>query len=152
MYVKSDITGDSMSFPISDYDKAVAALRATVADRDANGRNETNDFYNQFPHGNQDLTFELARRVQRILGAEKLGKMDVVYNDTLDLANYAIFSMMLLSKDSDAAVQAPAQTPEKIPPDFVITAQGAYISAHSDRDCCSTDQLHQGRWAGSTSS
>lgn len=91
-----------MSFPIDDYEKQVAALRATVADRDANGRNETNDFYNQFPHGNQDLTFELARRVQRILGAEKLGKLDVVYNDTLDLANYAIFSMMLLKRNLPA--------------------------------------------------
>lgn len=36
-----------MSFPIGDYDKAIAALRATVADRDANGRNETNDFYQE---------------------------------------------------------------------------------------------------------
>ena len=32
-----------MSFPIDDYDKAVAALRAVVADRDAKGRNETNE-------------------------------------------------------------------------------------------------------------
>lgn len=31
-----------MSFPIDDYEKQVAALRATVADRDANGRNEVN--------------------------------------------------------------------------------------------------------------
>lgn len=88
-----------MSFPIHDYDKAIQDLRATVADRDANGRNETNDFYDQFPHGNQDLTFELARRVQRILGAEKLGKTQVVYNDTLDLANYAIFSLMMLRRE-----------------------------------------------------
>ncbi len=88
-----------MSFPIHDYDKAIQDLRATVADRDANGRNETNEFYDQFPHGNQDLTFELARRVQRILGAEKLGKTQVVYNDTLDLANYAIFSLMMLRRE-----------------------------------------------------
>lgn len=131
-----------MSFPIGDYDHAIAELRATVADRDANGRNETNDFYNQFPHGNQDLTFELARRVQRILGAEKLGKMEVVYNDTLDLANYAIFSMMVLSRDS--AARGPVPSPERTP-DFVITAQGVHISDHSDRDCCSTDQLHRDR-------
>ena len=88
-----------MAFPIHDYDKAIQDLRATVADRDANGRNETNEFYDQFPHGNQDLTFELARRVQRILGAEKLGKTQVVYNDTLDLANYAIFSLMMLRRE-----------------------------------------------------
>lgn len=96
-----------MSFPIGDYDQAISELRATVADRDANGRNETNDFYDQFPHGSQDLTFELARRVQRILGAEKLGKKKVVYADTLDLANYAIFLMMMLNRDS--AAQTPAR-------------------------------------------
>lgn len=87
-----------MSFPISDYDNAISELRATVADRDAKGRNETNDFYAQFPHGNQDLTFELKRRVERILGAEKIGDMETVYGDTLDLANYAIFSMMLQNR------------------------------------------------------
>lgn len=87
-----------MSFPISDYDNAINELRATVADRDAKGRNETNDFYQQFPHGNQDLTFELKRRVERILGAEKIGDMETVYGDTLDLANYAIFSMMLQNR------------------------------------------------------
>lgn len=97
-----------MSFPIGDYDNAIRELRATVADRDANGRNETNNFYSQFPHGSQDLTFELARRVQRILGAEKLGKTTVVYADTLDLANYAIFLMMMLNRDS--ASQTPDPT------------------------------------------
>lgn len=102
-----------MSFPIGDYDKAVAALRAVVADRDAKGRNETNDFYQQFPHGSQDLTFELHRRVQRILGAEKLGNSQVVYEDTLDLANYAIFLMMHLNRDSagQTPVQARSQSP-----------------------------------------
>lgn len=93
-----------MSFPIGDYDQAIAELRATVADRDAKGRNETNDFYSQFPHGNQDLTFELKRRVERILGAERIGDMNTVYGDTLDLANYAIFSMMLLSAQRPANV------------------------------------------------
>ena len=87
-----------MSFPIQSYDEAVAALRATVLDRDGKGRNETNDFFSQFPHGNQDLTFELFRRVQRILGAEAIGDTDTVYGDTLDLANYAIFSMMMLKR------------------------------------------------------
>ncbi len=87
-----------MAFPIADYDDAMATLRSTVADRDAKGRNKTNDFYQQFPHGNSDLTFELFRRVQRILGAEAIGDLDTVYGDTLDLANYAIFSMMLLKR------------------------------------------------------
>lgn len=96
-------------FPVEDYEVAIRALRATVLDRDAKGRNETNDFYSQFPHGNQDLTFELKRRVERILGAEAIGDLETVYGDTLDLANYAIFSMMMLSKDSPqtpALVQA----------------------------------------------
>ena len=87
-----------MAFPIQAYDDCVAELRAVVADRDGKGRNETNDFYSQFPHGNQDLTFELKRRVERILGAEKIGDFNTVYGDTLDLANYAIFSLMLLRK------------------------------------------------------
>lgn len=85
-------------FPIQDYDEAVAALRATVEDRDTKGRNRTDDFYDQFPHGNQDLTFELKRRVSRILGAESIGDLETVYGDTLDLANYAIFSMMMLKR------------------------------------------------------
>ena len=97
-----------MSFPTQDYDKAIAELRATVADRDTKGRNETNDFYQQFPHGSQDLTFELHRRVQRILGAERLGNSQVVYEDTLDLANYAIFLMMTLNRaNAVQAVQGP---------------------------------------------
>ena len=89
-----------MSFPIYAYDEAIRELRATVADRDTKGRNETNDFYGQFPHGNQDLTFELKRRVERILGAEKIGDLETVYGDTLDLANYAIFSLMLLKRQT----------------------------------------------------
>ena len=119
-----------MSFPIdAAYDKAVAALRAVVADRDAKGRNETNDFYAQFPHGTQDLTFELHRRVQRILGAEKLGNSQVVYEDTLDLANYAIFLMMHLNRASD--------TPD-------LTLEDC-ISDRFDRWNQSTDQLRQGQ-------
>lgn len=99
-----------MGFPIHAYDQAIAELRATVADRDTKGRNETNDFYSQFPHGNQDLTFELKRRVERILGAEKIGDLDTVYGDTLDLANYAIFSLMLLrrTKTSSASLPEPS--------------------------------------------
>jgi hypothetical protein len=89
-----------MSFPLKEYDQAIAELRAVVADRDTKGRNETNNFYDQFPHGNQDLTFELKRRVERILGAEKIGDLATVYGDTLDLANYAIFSLMLLKRAS----------------------------------------------------
>jgi hypothetical protein len=104
-----------MSFPINEYDNALAVLRATVADRDAKGRNETNDFYEQFPHGSQDLTFELHRRVQRILGAERLGNSQVVYEDTLDLANYAIFLMMRLNKDR--AAQSPVSELEAHTPD-----------------------------------
>jgi hypothetical protein len=105
-----------MSFPIDAYDKAVSALRAVVADRDSKGRNETNDFYSQFPHGSQDLTFELHRRVQRILGAERLGNSQVVYEDTLDLANYAIFLMMTLAQEKNQhqdpqSVPAPASQP-----------------------------------------
>lgn len=101
-----------MSFPIADYDKAVAALRAVILDRDAKGRNETNDFYSQFPHGNQDLTFELKRRVERILGAERIGDMNTVYGDTLDLANYAIFSMMLLSAQRPADMHTEKSNPD----------------------------------------
>jgi hypothetical protein len=98
----------AMAFPIEAYDKAVSALRAVVADRDTKGRNETNDFYSQFPHGSQDLTFELHRRVQRILGAEKLGNSQVVYEDTLDLANYAIFLMMTLAQEKNQHQDPPA--------------------------------------------
>ena len=98
-----------MGFPVQHYEKAIAELQATVLDRDAKGRNETNDFYSQFPHGVSDLTFELYRRVQRILGAEKIGDMETVYGDTLDLANYAVFLMMLLkAKTSSASSPQPS--------------------------------------------
>jgi hypothetical protein len=105
-----------MAFPLKAYDDCVAALRAVVADRDTKGRNETNDFYSQFPHGNQDLTFELKRRVERILGAEKISDFETVYGDTLDLANYAIFSMMLLKKQglvSPGTVKSPVSPPPR---------------------------------------
>ena len=104
-----------MGFPKEDYVHAIAELQATVLDRDAKGRNETNDFYSQFPHGVSDLTFELYRRVQRILGAEKIGDLATVYGDTLDLANYAVFLMMLIktssANQSEPSVAEPAQSP-----------------------------------------
>ena len=92
-----------MAFPIEAYDQVIAELRATVADRDSKGRNKTNDFYSQFPHGHTDLTFELHRRVQRILGAEAIGDLETVYGDALDLANYSLFLLMMLNRNKPVA-------------------------------------------------
>lgn len=95
--------GGIMAFPVEAYDQVIAELRATVADRDSKGRNKTNDFYSQFPHGHSDLTFELHRRVQRILGAEAIGDLETVYGDALDLANYSLFLLMMLNRKKAAA-------------------------------------------------
>ena len=120
-----------MPFPIEVYDKAIAEIRATVVERDTRGRNETNDFYSQFPHGVSDLTFELYRRVQRILGAEKNGKLDVLYEDTLDLANYALFLMMLLKRQPAAPPVPPVAECTSYQPatDAACSRAGEYIAA-----------------------
>jgi hypothetical protein len=112
-----------MGFPKEDYEKAIAELRSTVLDRDAKGRNETNDFYSQFPHGNQDLTFELKRRVERILGAEQIGDLATVYGDTLDLANYAIFSMMMLKREMAKTSSTSSHAPSEVTAVFPALAQ-----------------------------
>lgn len=121
-----------MSFPVNDYKEAIAELQATVLDRDAKGRNETNDFYSQFPHGVSDLTFELHRRVQRILGAEKIGDLETVYGDTLDLANYAVFLLMFLSHGPNPAPNR-LKTSSASPPPYLAQAyydqQAALLAA-----------------------
>lgn len=85
-----------MNFPWQDYDHVLAQCRTIIADRDAVGRNAAVAFYQGFPHGAQDVSFELSRRVQRILGAEQRGHMDVAEADALDLVNYAVFYVMVL--------------------------------------------------------
>lgn len=87
-----------MNFPIQDYTMIVTECRAIVEQRDSVGRNDVQPFHQQFPHGFQDISFELHRRVGRVLGAEKRGELEIARNDALDLANYAIFYIMLLDK------------------------------------------------------
>jgi hypothetical protein len=124
-----------MGFPKDDYVKAVSELQATVLDRDAKGRNETNDFYSQFPHGASDLTFELYRRVQRILGAEKIGDMETVYGDALDLANYALFLMMMLKAKTSSA-SSPAPSPEISYARVQVATPPPYSTVQGQRNGC----------------
>lgn len=86
-------------FPWNDYDTVAASNREIIASRDRIGRNAYADFYDGFPHGAQDVSFELLRRVQRILGAEKTGDLDVAVRDAEDLSNYAIFYVMLCNRE-----------------------------------------------------
>lgn len=86
-------------FPWNDYDMVAASIRDIILSRDRMGRNAHADFYEGFPHGAQDVSFELSRRVQRILGAEKIGAQDVAMRDAEDLANYAIFYVMLCNRE-----------------------------------------------------
>ena len=93
-----------MDFPMGEYVRVLDEAEAIIKDRDAKGRNAETHFYAQFPHGHADISFELKRRVARILGAERqLGKMDVAREDALDLLNYAAFYVMLLDRESKRA-------------------------------------------------
>ena len=87
-----------MSFPTHDYDQAVAALRAIVTDRDAKGRNKSNDFYSVFLHGAQDIVFECHQRMERMKGADQLQDHAELREQFLDMANYCLFGIMLLDR------------------------------------------------------
>jgi hypothetical protein len=92
-----------MSFPINDYDKAVTAMRAIVADRDAKGRNKSNDFYSVFLHGAQDIVFECHQRMERMKGADLLHDNAELREQFLDMANYCLFGIMLLDRAQASA-------------------------------------------------
>ena len=87
------------SFPTMDYDTVIHEAYAIISDRSAQGRNGAVGFYEGFPHGHTDISFELWRRVARILGAEKAGKMETARKDAVDLLNYAAFYVMVLDRD-----------------------------------------------------
>ena len=87
-----------MSFPWQHYEHISIEAAAIIRERDSRGRNEEVDFYDGFPHGYRDASFELWRRVARILGAEKTSNLDVARADALDLLNYAAFYVMLLDR------------------------------------------------------
>ena len=87
-----------MSFPTSKYDSVLGEAMKIVANRNQQGRNLAVEFYDGFPHGHADVSFELWRRVARILGAEKAEKLDTARADALDLLNYAAFYVMLLDR------------------------------------------------------
>ena len=104
-----------MHFPLDHYNRVVDEARAIIVDRDQRGRNNVVPFYDGFPHGHVDVSFELSRRVGRILGAEKVGKLEVAREDALDLLNYAAFYVMLLDRETtsggDASPAMPADQP-----------------------------------------
>ena len=90
-----------MSFPTSKYDSVLGEAMRIVVDRNQQGRNLAIEFYDGFPHGHADVSFELWRRVARILGAEKAEKLDTARADALDLLNYAAFYVMLLDRHNE---------------------------------------------------
>jgi len=93
-----------MSFPHEDYSRVMTEAVDIVKDRNAKGRNSVISFYAGFPHGSQDVSFELQRRVNRILGNEAvLGKAAVRREDAIDLINYAAFYVMLLDREASGA-------------------------------------------------
>lgn len=139
-----------MSFPIQDYDDAVAALRAVIADRDAKGRNRSNDFYSQFLHGTPDIVFECNQRMMRMRGADELHDRNELAEQFIDMANYCLFGLMLLSKDSAGQSADPDQDLQQIHPPGSLEAW--YTLAQIDPGCCSTAQPHQVRTADNTSS
>lgn len=98
-------------FPFQQYSAVMKECSGIIEQRDQAGRNAHLDFWSGFPHGLSDITFETHRRVARILGVEKqmangfAHKADelkqVMRNDLLDLANYALFGVMKLDKDGE---------------------------------------------------
>ena len=87
-----------MSFPWGHYETISNEAAAIIRERDARGRNTEVGFYEGFPHGYADISFELWRRVARILGAEKVGSLTAARADALDLLNYAAFYVMVLDR------------------------------------------------------
>lgn len=97
-------------FPFPQYDAVLAEAQAIIAQRNDVGRNAYLDFWDGFPHGLSDLTFEMHRRVARVLGVERTladgfatdeGDLrQVMRHDLLDLLNYAAFGVMKLDKDA----------------------------------------------------
>lgn len=91
-------------FPWEDYLQVTREAIAIIKDRDEKGRNEETSFYAGFPHGSRDVSFELKRRVARILGAERRGMLTVARGDAIDLLNYAAFYVMMLDREMNVAV------------------------------------------------
>lgn len=95
-----------MSFPFAPFDAILAEAKAIVANRDQSGRNDNRSFFDGFPHKDQDVSFELSRRVNRILGAEVrethegIALTAIKRGDALDLLAYAAFYIMLLDRAS----------------------------------------------------
>ena len=90
-------------FPIKKYDQTLFEARRIVVQRDSIGRNSAQTFWAQFPHGTSDLTFEINRRVGRILGAEKRHNRETMRADAIDLVNYATFLVVALDEVREAA-------------------------------------------------
>ena len=112
-----------MSFPWSDYTDVTKEASEIIRDRDGKGRNDAVGFYEGYPHGHQDVSFELARRVGRVLGAEKAECLMVARADALDLLNYAAFYVMVLDRENGVRLVdlQKEQVPLK-PPTFIRQA------------------------------
>lgn len=105
---KVDVTTDNgHNFPFSAYRRVISEAHELIVDRDAKGRNEITPFMASFPHGVSDVTFELKRRVDRILGAERKirgawndpfnsEQVTVLRGDCVDLLNYSAFALLLV--------------------------------------------------------
>lgn len=108
-----------MGFPKEKYQQTMNEAMSIMQDRDDKGRNDQAGFYEQFPHGSPDLTFECYRRTLRILGAEKKGDLATMRGDAIDLVNYAAFLVMLIDKELSTDIISKAE----------------YIASHpTDRD------------------
>lgn len=72
-----------------------------VVDRgEAEGRNKSRDFWETFPHGLSDMTFMVRDKADRVLGAEQLGRMDIIRDNALDIINYAAFIVMWIDRET----------------------------------------------------
>jgi hypothetical protein len=109
--VQQAFTEAETRFPFTAYQAVIREAHQIVLDRDGKGRNAYLSFYEGFPHGFSDASFEAHRRVARVIGVERqlansfaadaVALKQVMRQDLLDLVNYSAFAIMLLDKEAE---------------------------------------------------
>ncbi len=73
------------------YLQALEVSKDKVFEHSDDGENEAVSLPQMFPHGVQDLIYELYKKINRSLGYEKRGNHLKVQEEAVDILNYAAF-------------------------------------------------------------
>lgn len=65
---------------------------------EGDGENDIIPMSKMFPHGAQDLVYEIYKKVCRMLGYEKHGNLTKVYDEAQDVLNYCAFLLTILQE------------------------------------------------------